>query len=267
MKRLAIQLLQTFLLISCTEKEESLKDEKDKTPHLNYTILGSFPHDTNSFTEGFFMKKGKIYESTGSPQDLPLTQTHFGILDTTSGKINVKASLDKAKYFGEGISILDGKLYQLTYKSKTCFVYDATSFKLLESIKYPNAEGWGLTNDGTNLIMSDGTYKITFVSPVDFIKVREINVKENGYAIDKINELEYVDGFIYANVWMTNTILKIDAKNGRVMAKGDFESVYQNAKNNYPDLLEMNGIAYDQEQRQFLLTGKLWPKVYRVKFE
>ncbi len=270
MNKPAILFLFSVLIISCNsdnKKESQTQQVQNVTPTLNYELVGTLPHDINSFTEGLLVQDGKIYESTGSPAELPFAQSHFGILDTTSGKIQVKASLDRNKYFGEGLNIIDGKIYQLTYTTQTCFVYDAKTFKLLNTFKYNNPEGWGLTNDGKNLIMSDGSYRLTYINPADFSKIKEINVTENGYAIEKINELEYVNGFIYANVWTTNLILKIDANTGRVVAKNDFGNLYRDAQQNNTGIMEMNGIAYDPAKDEFLLTGKLWPKIYRVKFK
>jgi glutamine cyclotransferase len=186
-----IILLLVVLGISCKDNssEESTTEIKS-IPTISYQIMGSYPHDETLFTEGLFVDNGLIFESTGSPANLPFTQSLVGVLDTASGKMDVKVRLDKSKYFGEGSTILNGKWYQLTYTSQTCFVYDAKTFKLINTFKYANKEGWGLTNDGSNLLMSDGSYKITVVNPSNFSKVKEINVSENGYGIENINELE-----------------------------------------------------------------------------
>jgi glutaminyl-peptide cyclotransferase len=173
--------------ISCkNNSSEESTIEIRSIPILPYQIIGSFSHDEALFTEGLFVDNGLLYESTGSPANLPFTESLIGVLDTTLGKMDIKVRLDKSKYFGEGSTILNGKLYKLTYTSQTCFVYDAKTFKLINTFKYANKEGWGLTSDGSNLIMSDGTYKITVVNPSDFSKVREINVSENGYGIENI---------------------------------------------------------------------------------
>ncbi len=266
----SLYLLLAIGIISCgdkTQSENSANETNATGPaKFSYQLIGTLPHDTQSFTEGLFVHNGKIFESTGSPEELAFAQSHFGTLDTTSGSINVLASLDRNKYFGEGITIVGNKLFQLTYKAQTCFVYDATSFKQIGSFKYPNAEGWGLSTDGKHVIMSDGTFKISFLNPDDFSKIKEINVTENGYAVEHINELEYVNGFIYANLWTTNQILKIDANTGQVVAKADFGQLFLDAQTQNPNILEMNGIAYDASKDEFLITGKLWPKIYRLKF-
>lgn len=268
MSRTGLVLILLIIVSACDGPDKQKTDQKVevKTATINYTLEGSLPHDVNSFTEGLFVYDNQLFESTGSPQEYPSSFSHFGIVDTLSGKINVKASLDKARFFGEGISILNGKLYQLTWRSKICFIYDANSFKLLNSSVFPNAEGWGLTNDGTHLIMSDGTSKLTYFKPDSFEKVKQITVTENGSTVKNLNELEYVDGFIYANIWMTNTIVKVEASSGKVVAKADFSKLYQDAFQSNSSILEMNGIAYDDKSDEFLLTGKFWPKIYRVKF-
>jgi glutaminyl-peptide cyclotransferase len=261
-------ILVALFIISCNEKstENAQEDSANTISALNFTLLGSYPHDMESFTEGLFVDNGKIFESTGSPEELAFSKSHYGVLDTLSGKISVKAALDKNKYFGEGIVKFNDKIFQLTYKAQTCFVYDANTHQLLNTFKYNNAEGWGLTHNGSQLIMSDGSSLLTFFNPDDFSVVKSLQVKEGAYGQDKLNELEYVDGYIYANIWLTNQIVKIDANTGEIVAKADFGSLYLDAQKINPQLMEMNGIAYDAAKGEFLLTGKLWPKVYRVKF-
>lgn len=265
-KNILIVIALAVAAYSCNNTKTETTETEATTPQLTYSIVGSYPHDVQSFTEGLFVENGQIFESTGSPEELAFTQSHFGTLDTTTGKINVKAAIDRTKYFGEGIVKFDGKIYQLTYKAQKCFVYDAKTYKQIAEYPYANAEGWGMTHDGTNLIMSDGTNKLTYLNPKDFSKVKELPVRENGYGIDKVNELEYVDGFIYANIWTTNQIIKIDAKTGNVVGKVDMGNLVLDAQKQYANLMEMNGIAYDPTKKEFLITGKLWPKIYRIKF-
>ncbi len=267
-RNFALVLLIGVLLYSCNSNSSESTDttEAVATPTLMYKVVGSYPHDVQSFTEGLYVDNNKIFESTGSPEELSYTQSHYGILDTLTGKIEVKAVLDKSLYFGEGISKIDGKIFQLTYKAQKCFVYDANSYKKIGEFPFANAEGWGLTNDGKNLIMSDGTHILTFLNPKDFTKVKELNVRENAYALEKINELEYVNGFIYANIWTTNQIVKINANTGNVVAKVDLGALYAEAQKLNPGLMELNGIAYDSSKNEFLITGKLWPKIYRLTF-
>jgi glutaminyl-peptide cyclotransferase len=265
LRKIVFSIVMPFLILSCNSETTKKEELTNAISAINYKVIRSFPHDIQSFTEGLFVDNGQIFESTGSPEDLAFTQSHFGILDTLTGKIKVKASLDKSKHFGEGIAKLSGKIFQLTYKSKTCFVYDAKNYKKINQYTFENAEGWGLTHDSTSLIMSDGTNKLTYFSPKDFTKIKELNIRENGYAVNNINELEYVDGSIYANIWQTNQIIKIDAKTGNVIAKTDLGQLVLDAQKGNPGLMEMNGIAYDAVNKEFLLTGKLWPKVYVLK--
>ena len=168
-----------------------------------------------------------------------------------------KCELDKTKYFGEGIAFLNNKLYQLTYKNHLGFIYDAKSFKQISTFSYFNAEGWSLTTDGINLIMSDGTANLTFISPDSLRPVKIIAVRENGALLEKVNELEYIKGFIYANVWQTNDLVKIDPSNGKVVGKLDLNSLALEAKYKNPNSDVMNGIAYDSTTDKIYITGKL----------
>lgn len=270
--RLSSVLWTAFLLSACNYRND-VSDTTRKNgmanksiPTINFTYTNSYPHDTTSFTEGFLIHNGELYESTGATNDLPQTKSLFGIVDLSTGKIDVKVELDRKKYFGEGISILNGKVYQLTYKTKVGFVYDATTFKKIKDFTFPSNEGWGLTNDGQNLIMSDGTNTITFLDPNTLQVIRTVAVFENGYAKDYINELEYIKGYIYANIWTTNTIVKIDPASGKVVAKLDLTFLADEAKSINPWSLEMNGIAYDSIGDKVYVTGKLWPKIYEIKF-
>ena len=145
---------------------------------LDYVYLNSYPHDTTAFTEGFLIHNGDLYESTGATSDLPQTRSLFGIVDLQTGKIDTKAELDRVKYFGEGISILNGKVFQLTYKTKVGFIYDATSFKKIGEFTFPSNEGWGLTTDGINLIMSDGTHILTYLDPNTLQVIKTTAVSE-----------------------------------------------------------------------------------------
>ncbi|MGQ1946049.1 glutaminyl-peptide cyclotransferase [Geofilum sp. OHC36d9] len=239
----------------------------ESIPIIDYVYINSYPHDTNSFTEGFLIHNSKLYESTGATGSLPQTRSLFGVVDLETGKIDTKVEIDRFKYFGEGITFLNGKVFQLTYKAKIGFVYDATTFKKLNEFTFSNKEGWGLTTDGTNLIMSDGTNVLTYLNPVTLQPVKTISVTENGYAKDYLNELEYIKGYIFANIWTTNTIVKIDPTDGKVVGKLDLSSLASEAKNIYLGSLEMNGIAYDSIANHIFVTGKLWPEIYELQID
>jgi glutaminyl-peptide cyclotransferase len=239
--------------------------ETPSVASIPYQVLGSFKHDSTLFTEGLEYFNGKLFESTGSPEELTYTESKIVAVDTISGKVLTKSILDKKLYFGEGITFLNGKVYQVTYRTQKGFVYDANTFKKLKEFTFQNAEGWGLTNDGQYVIMSDGTYELTFFDPETFKVLKKLSIKENGYAKTNINELEYVDGFIYANVWQTDEMIKINAKNGEIVGKVDLSGLRAQALVVYAGSMETNGIAYDKNSKTFLVTGKMWPKYFRIK--
>jgi glutamine cyclotransferase len=184
---------------------------------INYEVVKVYPHDPTAFTEGLFFHDGKLYESTGAPDHLPKARSSFGIVDTSTGKLNIKVELDKKTYFGEGLAQANNKLYWLTYTNQVCFVYDDKTYKRIGQFNYPNEQGWGLINIDGQLVMSDGTYNLTYFDPETFSITKTLAVTKDGYALDHINELEYINGYIYANVWMTNVIVKIDPSTGVVV--------------------------------------------------
>lgn len=268
--KIILPLLTAVLLTSChanNNKVEPATSTINETKSIAWSIVNSYPHDVSSFTEGFLVYKGELYESTGASEDFPQTRSLFGQVNLSTGKINIKVEIDKKKYFGEGISFLNGKVFQLTYKTKVGFVYDAATFKKLGEFTFPSQEGWGLTTDGKNLIMSDGTNTLTYLNPGSFQVVKTTEVSENGYVKDYLNELEMINGFIYANIWTTNTIVKIDPHNGKVVGKLDLSNLAADAKGIYNGSLEMNGIAYDSIANKIYVTGKMWPKIYEIKFD
>jgi glutamine cyclotransferase len=236
------------------------------TPNIFYSIVSTYPHDTTAFTEGFLFHDKKLYESTGAPEYLTQARSAIGITDLKSGKLDVKIELDKKTYFGEGIIIVNDKIYQLTYQNQVGFIYDVKTWRKTGQFNYPNKEGWGMTTDGRLIIMSDGSYNLTYINPSDFSVNKVLAVTENGYGLDRLNELEFIKGFIYANVWMTNTIVKIDPANGEVVGKMDLTPLSREATLKSSHSLEMNGIAYDSIADKILVTGKLWPTVYEISF-
>ncbi|HTI07888.1 MAG TPA: glutaminyl-peptide cyclotransferase [Puia sp.] len=240
--------------------------DSNQVANLSYQVLNVYPHDTTSYTEGLLMADGELYESTGYTEEVPYTRSLFGAVDLTSGRIRVKAELDKNKYFGEGIVFLKGKVYQLTYKTRIGFIYDAKTFKKLGEFSYPSEEGWGMTTDGTYLIMSDSTPDLHYLDPESHKLVRTVRVMENNTPVDQVNELEYIHGYIYANRYTKNYILKIDPASGRVVGRLDLSSLEQQARNKYPGSMEMNGIAYDSVADKVYITGKLWPDIYAIRF-
>ena len=234
------------------------------TPALPFFVQNSFPHDPSLFVEGFFVKDGLFYESTGAPVEFPDTRSQIGLMDIKKGKFSVKAELDRKIYFGEGIAIVKDKLYQVTYKNQQGFIYDAATFKKLGDFKYANPEGWGLTTDGGSLIMSDGTAKLTWLDPAAMKPIKTVEVTENGAPLSQINELEYINGLIYANVWQTNFIVQIDPESGKVIGKMDLSNIVTEQLKDNPDAQELNGIAYHNETKKLYVTGKMWSKIYEL---
>ena len=235
------------------------------TAIINYAVKASYPHDTSLFTEGFLFHEGKLFESTGSPEDLPQVKSMIGITNLQTGKFEQKVSLDK-KYFGEGIVFLNNKLYELTYKNQLGFIYDAKSFKKVDSFTYKNIEGWSLTTNGKEIIMDDGTDVITFLDAATLKPIKTLKVTEGGLPRDSLNEMEFIKGFIYANIWLNNYIVKIDTATGKVVGKMDLSSLVYEAKNKNPRADVLNGIAYDSVANKVYVTGKLWPNVYEIEF-
>lgn len=261
------------LIASCdpTDKpkeivQQPIEVNEPEIAAINFSVVKEHPHDITSFTEGFLFHDGKLFESTGASPGLPQTRSLFGIVDTANGKIDVKAEIDKNTYFGEGMVILKGKVFQVTYKNQKGFIYDAKNFKSLGEFTYTNKEGWGLTTDGKSIIMSDGTSYLTYLDPTNFSVTKILEVAENNRILENLNELEYIKGFIYANIWMTNTIVKIDPTTGDVVGKMDLSDLAYQSKTKNPNALEMNGIAYDSISNKIMVTGKLWPTIYEIKF-
>lgn len=234
---------------------------------ISYKIVNQYPHSTNSYTQGLFFSQDILYESTGSPEYLPDTKSVLGILSLETGEIDVKVELDRDIYFGEGSTILGDKIYQLTYKNQKGFVYDATTFEKIREFEFISQEGWGLTNDGSNLIMSDGTDKITYLNPENFEIIKQISVNYKGQPQYNINELEYVNGFIYANIYQTNKIIKINPNDGDIVGILDLSPLINQLLVEYPNIAELNGIAYRTSTDTFFITGKLWPYIYELRLQ
>ncbi|PSR52130.1 glutamine cyclotransferase [Adhaeribacter arboris] len=268
-------LLSFGILVGCSsdKKETANSETVNETPavvapiNLTYELIRTFPHDTTAFTEGLLLHEGQLYESTGSPEEMPRTRSVLGPVDMKTGKIVEKVKLDRTKYFGEGMVILKDKIYQLTYTTKVGFVYDAKTYRKLQEFTFPNKEGWGLTTDGTHLIMSDGTSQLTYLDPTTFKIVKTLNVRYNYDPLVNLNELEYVNGALYANIYTTNSIVRIDAASGQATGILDLTSLINEVKKINPNALEMNGIAYDQKGGTFYITGKLWPSIFEIKIK
>jgi len=226
-----------------------------------YSVIHEYPHDYNAYTQGLeFTNAETLYESTGQ----------YGISDIRkinlkTGKVEKKTPLDK-QYFGEGMTVLFDEIYQLTWREMTCFVYDKKSLQRIKRLSYQKEiQGWGLCNNGQQLIMSDGTASIYFLNPSSFRIERKIVVCDHNGEIEKINELEYTNGKIYANVYTKDFIIEIDPKTGKVIARIDLKGILKQ-KDMRENTDVLNGIAYHKERKSFFVTGKNWSKLFEVVF-
>ncbi len=221
-----------------------------------FKVVAVYPHDPNAFTQGLIVEKGQLYEGTGQYGASSIRR-----VDLKTGRVQKLHAIGQM-YFGEGITILGGKLYQLTWKSGLAFVYDADTFTVQQTLQYPT-EGWGLTHDGKQLILSDGSSTLRFLDPATFKTVREITVRDGGQAIDRLNELEYVDGEIWSNVWYDDRIARISPADGTVLGWIDLASIYPRSARGGDAVL--NGIAYDKDAKRLFVTGKNWPQLYEIE--
>lgn len=224
---------------------------------LNFTIVNTYPHDNKAFTEGFEFYNGFLYESTGHNGESTIRKT-----DYKTGKVLQKVDLD-AKYFGEGITFINGKVFQLSWQSNTGFIYNAENLKLEKIFTYDKKiEGWGMTNDSKFIYQSDGTEKIWKMNPENQKMLDFINVYTNTSKIKSINELEWIDGKIYANVWQKDAIMIVDPISGAVESVIDLSSLRTKVKATEEDTL--NGIAYNPATKTIFVTGKNWDKVFEI---
>lgn len=227
--------------------------------HYTYTIANTYPHDPTAFTEGLVYDAGYLYESTGSyPEGVISTLRR---VDLTSGNVVAQVSLP-SQYFGEGIAIVNDTIVQLTWQSHLCFVYNKTSLALIGNFSYPT-DGWGLTYNGTQLIMSDGSNNLYFLNPATFQRVGEIQVHEGTVPITQINELEYINGSIYANIFESRQIVIINPETGQVTGRIDLSGL-QGSSGTDPNFV-LNGIGYDTSGNRLFVTGKDWPDLYEIK--
>lgn len=226
-------------------------------PVESYRVVHTYPHDARAFTQGLVFVNGMLYESTGL-----VGQSSLRMVDLATGRVLQKHDL-ATKYFGEGLTDWQNQLIQLTWQSHVGFVYDTFSFRTLRTFNYP-WEGWGLTHDSRHLILSDGTSVLHLLDPATFRPVGKIQVTADGKPVLNLNELEYIHGEIYANIWETNRIARISPATGKVIEWIDLSglrppSVQQN------DNAVLNGIAYDSQHDRLYVTGKLWPNLYEIK--
>ncbi len=225
-------------------------------PIYRYRVVNVYSHDPQAFTQGLEYYNGYLYESTGLEGQSTLRK-----VELRTGRVLQRHRL-LPEIFAEGITIFGNRLYQLTWRNGICFVYDRDTFRADIEFRY-SGEGWGLTNDGTHLIMSDGSDTLVFRDPTTFAEVRRVKVRANGQPVRDLNELEYIEGEIWANIWQTDLIARISPKTGEVIAWIDLSDLLTEEERKNADVL--NGIAYDKQNKRIFVTGKLWPKLFEIE--
>ncbi len=245
-------LLASLFLISC--RDATIAEPEN----LEVKVIDSLPHDNQAFTQGFLFHEGKLYESTGQYGESTLRR-----IDPLTGKIiDVRYLSDD--YFGEGLTLLGDKLYQLTWKAGKGFIYDQKSLKKIGEFEY-EGEGWGLTTNDKHLILSDGTPILRFLDPETFAVVKTVTARDHAGDVPDLNELEFVDGEIFANLWYHDKIARISPESGQVTGIMTLTGLLRPIPSD-PDSV-LNGIAYDKKEKVFYLTGKRWPKVFRIRLK
>lgn len=267
LKRLKIftVILISLLFAQCTDSQTN-NNNSASTPipmssatNYTYEVVHSYPHDHNAFTQGLIFYQNQLIESTGLNGKSSLRR-----VDLQTG--NVLKQIDVPKeFFAEGMTILQDKVYQLTWQSHKGFIYDPSSFDKIGEFTY-YGEGWGLTHNGQSLIMSDGTNVIRFIDPANFDVQRTIEVTENGQPVRNLNELEYIKGEIFANIWQTQRIVRIDPQTGKVNSSIDLTGLLP-VEDQTGNVDVLNGIAYDAAGDRLFLTGKWWPKLFEIRLK
>ena len=224
-----------------------------------YATISDYPHNTGFYTQGFEFHDGYIYEGTGEYGKSGIYKVAL-----RSGKTMLQYELSK-KYFGEGITVLNDKIYQLTYRAQKGFVYQLDNFAQVDSFSYKSQEGWGLTNDGTYLIMSNGTHELIWIDPIDYSEVKRVEVANSQGFINYLNELEYINKTIYANVYTSNLIIQIEPETGKVLSEINLDGILNMYTNPTDTVDYLNGIAYDADYDRMFITGKWWPRLFEIK--
>jgi glutamine cyclotransferase len=222
-----------------------------------YKVIHTYPHDKDAFTQGLFYDRGFLYEGTGQEAGSSLRE-----VELTTGRVVRQTSLDPS-LFGEGITLYKGKIYQVTWKNKVGFVYDEQTFNLINKIYY-QTQGWGLTTIDDRIVMSDGTNVIYYFDPETFTVMSQIEVYDNKRKVDQLNELEYINGEIWANIWMTDQIARIDPVTGKVNSYVDLSGIFPERERISTGADVLNGIAYDPAGKRIFVTGKKWPRLYEI---
>jgi glutamine cyclotransferase len=229
----------------------------EQIPIYGYEVVNTFPHDPGAFTQGLIFQDGALIESTGLERYSTLRR-----VELQTGKVLQKVDVPPF-YFAEGMTLFAGKIYQLTWKGEKGFIYDPRTFQKTGEFNY-TGEGWGLTHDADSLILSDGSEQIRFIDPNGYRVKRTISVTDHGRPVEEINELEYVRGEIYANVWHQNRVARIDPQTGRVTSWIDLSGLLKPGDVSDEEAV-LNGIAYDEQSDRLFVTGKRWPKLFEIK--
>ncbi len=252
------------MVVACKNNTSNNDDDSEVvntiTPpaNINYNIVAIYPHDTASFTQGLQWINDTLYEGTGLEGESRLM-----MVDLNTGKATKSIALDPS-FFGEGITLLNGRIYELTWQNNKVFVYDAKTLKKIKEFSWDH-EGWGITNNGKDLIVSTGSSNLYFVDPETFKEKNIIGVMDNNGPVGNLNELEYVDGAVYANIYLFDYIVKIDPSNGHVTGKINLSGILQKSGKPYNPDNVLNGIAYNTNKKSFYITGKNWPALFEVK--
>lgn len=225
--------------------------------NLPYQIENVFPHDTKAYTQGLIFEDGYLYEGTGQYNESSLRK-----VEIKTGE-PVRLTMLAGEIFGEGITIFNERIFQLTYKSQVGFVYEKESFKRIQKVYYQNKEGWGLTHDGTYLIMSDGSNMIYYMDPEFFTEIRQLEIYDNKGPVSRLNELEYIEGKIFANIYGKDEIVIIDPETGKITGKLNMNGILD-ASDRHSRIDVFNGIAWDPDRRVLYVTGKYWPKLFEI---
>jgi glutamine cyclotransferase len=230
---------------------------QEEVPRFGYKVVKTYPHDINAFTQGLVFRDGYLFEGTGKNGQSSLSK-----LRLDDGSVLLSTSLNR-RYFGEGIEVLGDKIYQLTWRSNMVFVYDKDSFEPIGN-HYNATEGWGLAFDGKHIIMSDGTATLQFINPETFAPERKVEVTLNGNPIIYLNELEFINGEVWANVWQTDYILRIDPASGKVVSLIDMTGLSQQTQLGSSEAV-LNGIAWDEQGQRLFVTGKHWSNLFEIE--
>jgi glutamine cyclotransferase len=254
---LAIAIIFSPLFDSPFKSVSVAANETNKTTLYGYKIVNTFSHDPEAFTQGLFLEDGILYESTGLKGKSTVKK-----IDLKTGKV-IKSRNMQDKFFGEGLTIVNDKIIQITWRSKTGFVYDKDSLEILRTFSY-KTQGWGITYDGKYLILSDGSDILYFMDPKSFVIVGKLEVYDEKGKVSNLNELEYINGEIYANIWGKELIARIDPKTGHINSWIDLTGILTpEDRKGKEDVL--NGIAYNSENNTLLVTGKFWPKIFEIE--